>query len=464
MVQLLGRDVPIREKIEYVYKAETITYSGIQAVVVAWDRWRAGANKDYHENKTSRYVSAFPQASWDWRWVVQKGEYTGKLPKRVAAYAHKTYNLDIPADVLEKLGNEVRPHAALSESTVVFDITDQFDWIDGDFGDSGSCYWNDREHAKAILLHNGAMAVRFYDPRNKSEGIGRCWLVPQSDKVFAIYNGYGQILNGSSYLVSMAKILAAYFGDANYAKGEIDFTSGKLWVNDSCYLIGTEIPEERSIYMEWDDDVLCHHCKNSWTNDGDSYYDDSGFAYCRKCRGHATRDAHRCRCNSCGNRYDDDDIMNGPDGEGYCHDCFYEHFTTCDHCSEDYDRDSMTYISHLGIDVCEGCLEDTYVLCDVCDRYESRNHAHEDVHDFPRNTINVCDKCWKQGDYAECDECSEEFHIDHMTHEDGVTLCEDCLLELKDRRRELTERELAEKRADLGIEQLELPIGEGEND
>jgi len=83
---------------------------------------------------------------WSWSWVVEKDESgnkcVGTFPKRFARHAKKAYNWKVEPKQMAELGNLARRHT-IETQTVVFDITQNFNWRRGDYGDPGSCFWGD---------------------------------------------------------------------------------------------------------------------------------------------------------------------------------------------------------------------------------------------------------------------------------------------------------------------------------
>lgn len=148
----------------------------------------------------------------------------GSLPKRLAKEVKRQTGVKLSNDTLGKIGSLADKHCPKT-SQYTFDITETIDWQDGDFGDSGSCYWGCHASARYKLQsqHN-AFAIRFYDGRR---GMGRAWIVVQDGKAF-LFNAYG--VN----LTTQSRVLAQHLG-AQY--GELDSLlnqgndSGDLWIN-----------------------------------------------------------------------------------------------------------------------------------------------------------------------------------------------------------------------------------------
>ena len=141
---------------------------------------------------------------------------------------------------------------------------------------------------------------------------------------------------------------------------------------------------------------------------------------CVKC-GNRHREAdninccNKMRCADCGRPIDEDESYY-VNGEYYCRDCV----EYCEHCNE-YHRDESTWIESQGIYVCESCLHNDYVYCEICEEY---------VRDWDSTFIEsedryVCDNCLHQH-YVECDDCGEYVQIYDSYEYGDRTLCENC--------------------------------------
>jgi hypothetical protein len=273
--------------------------------------------------------------SWEWTWLVSgKADYVGTFPKRLSKFFFQSHGIKCPTSFMQALGNLARQHSA-DAITYTFDFTDTFDWDDGDFGDSGSCYWSDRTAALGMLAENAALAIRFYAD---ASGFARAWVAQLSEKRYIVFNGYGIETR------KIAHIMATWLG-LGYKKirlannGE---TAGMLWINgDSGYLIGTS---EQTAALE-------RH--------------DLGFD-CSECYA----------CDYCGNTMNEDDSYSTPNGESYCQSCFYDHYDYCYYCDSTVYRDDMTYVDDN--DVCDSCFDKHYFTCETCHTNRPNRHKLED--------------------------------------------------------------------------------------
>lgn len=272
--------------------------------------WRQ-MNPDSHRF----YLPTLPD-TWQWVWLVQRGEYRGTFPKRVNQYYHKTHGLQCPKEFLSAVGNIAKAHSN-EPITYTFDIVNRIDWHDGDFGDGGSCWWwPSQEYAKTMLIDNGGLAIRFYED---GQGYGRAWLVPIDD-FYILFNGYG--FAGDSTLTT-ARMFAAFMG-LQYQRIHLTNNgnaSGTLYINGGRgYVIGTG--ERIDGFTDYDFEWL----------------DDSDY------------------CEACGTTLYEDDVYYGPDYNHYCERCFYNRFDTCTSCGDAFDRDDIT--ERDGEYLCPNCLKE----------------------------------------------------------------------------------------------------------
>ena len=68
------------------------------------------------------------------------------------------------------------------------DVTQNFGWTRGMFGDAGSCWWGRHNASRSLLYHAGGFAVRLW---NSEHGVGRIWACPTQDGGVVLFNAYG---------------------------------------------------------------------------------------------------------------------------------------------------------------------------------------------------------------------------------------------------------------------------------
>ncbi|MGB1284973.1 MAG: hypothetical protein ACPG7F_00450 [Aggregatilineales bacterium] len=314
--------------------AGTISDSGIVAIQqyirmqrFTDDLWTA---KNPDSSYTGSLLPALPD-DWHWQWTVKgRGDYVGTFPKRISKYFYKKYEIKCPAEFLQQIGNIARQHSD-DESSYLFDFTAEFNWQDGDYGDSGSCFWGGRSGAREMLAENGALAIRFYHP--DKTGKARAWLFKQREGQYIIFNGYGF---KSDSTLTITRVFSQFTG-LSYRKVYVQnhgTDNGTLWINSGRgYMIASpdKLPDSKiEIELNW-------HDVNGET------------------------------CNECEDSISEDDTYHDPDGVQYCRDCFYDVCDTCYDCSETAWRDDMSYVESGGYDICESCYDRNYTRCEGCD-------------------------------------------------------------------------------------------------
>lgn len=196
-----------------------------------------------------------------WRWTTPEGNFTTHLAKQIKT----AWDLNIPTNALELIGNIARTDYVPTKE-IYFDITNDFGWKSGDFGDGGSCFWQGRKDIRKAMKSEGNFyAIRIFepcpyylqDPHNAPSrarfylgytGIGRSWLYETniqlklpggstSFPVIILFNSYGMNISFQSL------VLAAYL---KKERGHCALTNkgkqhGGLYVNGPGYIIGTQI-------------------------------------------------------------------------------------------------------------------------------------------------------------------------------------------------------------------------------
>ena len=334
----------------------TISDAGIRAIEqflrnqnLQTDAWKA-----LNPTITTQWLPSLPN-DWQWVWVVQRGEYAGTMPKRVAKYFHKVHGINMPQAVIVTLGNITREHSS-EQKAYTFEFVNRIDWNAGDFGDPNSCWWGGYSGSRLMWEANNGMAIRFYD--ESGEGYARAWMMEIDTELYTFMNGYGLTT------LQITRIFAQFSG-LTYKQIHLDNSmSSSLYINGSMgYIVGKfEVIENID---SWDFEMV-----------GDDAY----------------------TCNHCGRLIDDNDDYVGADDEHYCESCFYDRFNTCEHCGSVYYTEDLIYVESVGYDVCEWCLNHNYNTCDQCDEYfrtrsltqvGERQYCHECLHDLNVEGENV---------------------------------------------------------------------------
>jgi hypothetical protein len=253
--------------------------------------------------------------------------YCGTLPKRLRKYlaSHGHYPTN---DQFGQLGSIIGEH---THRSMMVDFTDSLDWLDGDFGDDGSCYFSEngcRNWLPEKLMEHGVYAIRSYD-RNGG-GNGRALIVPWENDSCVIINAYGHPL------ASFARIVAQLCG-LTYRKVRVrnhGDQCGDFYLNQGVgYVIASDV--ER------------------YNDDGTSIID-----FGLQCAKH-------CCCNCKASLSEDDAI--DIDGDTYCSECC----NYCDDCEEHFVGDTCLVHDSRGRSrqVCESCRDADYHQCPCCDKY-----------------------------------------------------------------------------------------------
>lgn len=364
--------------------------------------------------------------NWSWDWLVTgKGEYVGTFTKRLRKWFHKQ-DVTVGDDLLQRVGEQAKRHTA-QESNYVFDITDRFDWADGDYGDGGSCFWGQcRGHREGMQDSGSCVAIRLYD--DHGNGYGRCWVKihQQHDSRFGWYSGpngpyavippFQQvddelfIVLFNAYgrqLITFARIVEQFFG-AYYLKGN---TSTNVYHNSNAsyvcgpYHIVKAFDKEGSnpyaVYhfgIEYHDGVECYEC-GEFVED---YEEVDGQDVCRDC----LSDSYEY-CDSC-EQYVRDHEMFGlieASQEYICQNCRDSYYDECSHCAEVFPSSSMAG------DICKSCLRDHYGICELCKSVTLTDDmvvAYTDDYD-----VTICSYCSLRNHYVTyCDDC-DSYHYDH---------------------------------------------------
>ena len=356
------------------------------------------------------------EGPWSWKWITKQGT----LPKRVAKVIRKELGVNLPPNIMGGMGEVLRSHCP-ENHIVHYDVTQDFDWEDGDFGDEGSCYWGCRTVARDMIREVGGFAIRLYEG-SYGGGSARCWgvRVPEEDNVVALFNSYGSSRAGkldSKKIVNFARILAFVLGQSyqitpdlcNYGSSDND-----LWINGgSGVLVGPpatlekfegemvdlRVPQPRTRFYlgqgEW-----CDCCEDTRSTE---YYASIDRYLCDHCRAYHYNDCHHC-----GTLVNDDDTY-AVGGEWWCCDCYHRHSFSCGSCGERYHIDNLVNVG--GSDWCSTCARDYAVECPRCGSLDPRTYAEDYYENVPGFDTLVCPDCAERlkvsspGHHAPCDSC-----------------------------------------------------------
>ena len=315
-----------------------------------------------------------------WEFITRKG----KIGKRILAYCHDKGYRKPGDDVVSKISQTIRESEHRNTEFKV-DMTSYFDWEDGEFGHSGSCWWGDGDYGQSrdTLRDAGGFGLRFYNDRNR--GIGRTWVLPHKEhgRIY-LFNHYGD-----SSLPTSALILKALFPDL--LKDYIATHSHHFENYESIpYING-----DKGTILHLKDDILEDYIELGI----DITYDGEYFL------------EHALSCDRCGNRINEDNSYYH-DGSNYCESCFDDLFFTCCKCDRTESVDDMV-VDVDGDAYCKHCASRYLYHCTECEQYTDSGTT--------LNGDEYCDDCAEE--LTECSECGEVFHNDDV-NEDGM--CESC--------------------------------------
>lgn len=129
--------------------------------------------------------------------------------------------------------------------------------------------------------------------------------------------------------------------------------------------------------------------------------------YCKECEGRV--------CDCCGARCDEDHLHYVYDRNGdeirVCDSCLDNNYVYCDICESYHYYDEMTRVQD-GRYVCDECLCEHFCKCEDCDEWVSNDDICRAIH-ANGGYIDVCDACI-QDHYTCCDDCDEYVHVDDI--------------------------------------------------
>jgi len=336
----------------------------------------------------------------------------GKITKRIKKHVFKTWEHKLTDSQISNIGNNINNNLIIPDS-YYYDFNDNFNWQDGDFGDSGSCFWDGRENAKDMIQSESGFALRLYD--TDRNGIGRIWIIPIENGMI-LFNGY---LNDNydstpTKLISniFEQILINDFGlktnDDFYIKkiglDNRDSSGGTLWINsDSGFMFSLKEYD----YGSYDFNI--------------SEYPNDNYQVCFECSFDIDTEYHEYH------------IQNE---NYYCNDCFNNLFSYCEYCNDYHDSDDFYIINDDFI--CSDCVDNHYNKCDDCGEYHESDELIKLVKSnnfnnikFKKDIINYyCKECINNhtDNYCECCELiKKDSQISKYKNHNKKILCKDCL-------------------------------------
>jgi len=321
----------------------------------------------YYSNYSANEFRAAIGTDWT---VTGKHPYVGTMPKRIAKWFYKVRAYNLSEDMISEIGN-IGSRYLDKKSEFDIDFTQTFEWKDGDFGDSGSCFWGGRSTAKDMLVKAGAYAMRFYDT-DSGRGIGRSWLMPiENNSAYMLFNSYGPY-----QIWTLARLLSHITG-MPYKKVQLSNRGdccGVLYINSNMgMMLGSEELLDKTTSYDFNlQDIrkpycTCSRCSVEIYSSGEAYTAND-LRFCWDC--FSTIPA----CNYCGVRINTArnqhiemvDTVVSPDTYTFCSTRCIESagYCSCNDC-HNYVWDSELVRTIGNNRVCPTCVEN-YQSCEAC--------------------------------------------------------------------------------------------------
>jgi hypothetical protein len=371
----------------------------------------------------------------------------GKIAKQTARLWYQQTGHSLTDDDKMQIGTIARYFSASGDINV--DLTDDFSWHSGDYGDPGSCFWwNSGIYRGAIRDANGS-AIRVYD--KYGIGSGRAWILPTFETTAYVCGDFDDVGDRREYVIfneygrdeiqRLAEALRHLLGARHMVPISVDFL-GDCHINGGTHYLITDRSTHSLYHRFYNPDDLsyvssgypeiefeqtehdtryCNSCQsedNYWDMEdiygesllcGDCFSQD--YTYCTHCE-----DVIRI-----------DDAESNDNGD-YCQYCWNNHVCqVCDICNGDIPSDQIAHIDSVyGYDtVCDSCFTDSCLICDSCQEYHFSDDLKTESTD-ENVTISICDRCDDRYDY--CEICAMYRPIDSLTVErlPDHLVCTDC--------------------------------------
>lgn len=205
-------------------------------------------------------------------WKATKG---GKITKRIANKCKAVLGIKLEDAVVERIGYIAKENADDFRGYVVIsDLaeTDGIFWNQGDFGDSGSCFWGGHSQAKQII-NLYFFSMRFYASKeaykaNPNRGAGRAWAA-LTENGFYIFNTYGSGLQPITFAKKLAiKLEELYPGSYEYSEIPVSNRGSEHFYMNSSALYGVKYKGTASKGISYSYDFLvCQRCGGTFAVD-----------------------------------------------------------------------------------------------------------------------------------------------------------------------------------------------------
>lgn len=376
---------------------QQVTLPSVNDASIFWSNLVADiGNMSHSKVRIAARLMEFFSESGDPMEIVNK---SGRILKRLAKYAKSNHGYEFTASELGIIGDRLQYYTSKNGFDLFLDFTQTFDWRDGQFGKSGSCYFGCYSDSIPTLANNGAWAVRYYRDMNQSDynGIGRTWIVIKHNRLYG-FNSYG--IERPKVSKTIKAIFAGHGVELRYKTVSLSNSQDENipYINgDSGFVLSQEddtVEHERidlNLECVYEDSRECASCDCRIR--GDDYHEHDDEYYCNSCF-----EDRFSSCEMC-NEYHENDDINRVEDDRYSYLCdrcvSYLGFRSCYECGE-YTR-AYTTTEDTCNEYCESCAENHLTTCNECDNYFA---------DSDRVADGLCEDCTPE-ETEETDESSE---------------------------------------------------------
>lgn len=275
------------------------------------------------------------------------------------------------------------------------------------------------------------------------------WTQPKINRQMFHY-GEDKLIQGRLYPQDDDKCASEYEENRNVARSIIStvFNFPNLWtLRTGSYNASSHVTSLGTHYRDYE----CYSNCSESTIEGSENQNNiviGSKPICVRCgKEHDLENTIDCcvyaRCEKCGRYHNESDVV-VIDGHTYCKNCVYY----CSRCHK-YHIGNSTYIRRTGVCVCDECLDKYYFLCKNCGRYETKSdlieidgnhycnrcatpcnicgkyHLNNRMTYIYQEGINVCNEC-RTEHYVMCHWCGDFIRKEEAITIDGTTFCDHC--------------------------------------
>lgn len=179
----------------------------------------------------------------DWRYKTTEGDIDTRGQRELATAGDGIGKAIFNSNANERAMHNLAPVARSTggqEDKLLIDVTRNFGWMRGMFGEGTSCWWNEYNDSRSILYHGGGYAVRLWD--GEDNGNGRFWVAPTGNgNECVIFNAYG------TWNLHQAAALLEHITGTPFRKCEIADCPSGMFINDSTHYAFDAASEDNEI-------------------------------------------------------------------------------------------------------------------------------------------------------------------------------------------------------------------------